>query len=89
MFKQRLKVTIGVILLIAGVLAGSYFGVNGLWWLQDNWTMPESWKMGIMWVMLAILAGLFVKLLWELGRGIIWFVKWLFLEPYQNRKRGK
>lgn len=83
-FLKRMK----KILLFMGLIL-SFWGlglllVNGIWWLQDNWVMPDQLRMTVMWIILLALIGLAAYALWNLLKILYIGFHWLFIEPFKK-----
>ncbi|WP_339304387.1 hypothetical protein NST33_18055 [Paenibacillus sp. FSL L8-0435] len=88
-FFNRLKKT----LLITGLIL-SFWGLglllmNGIWWLQENWVIPDTLRMTIMWIVFFVLIGLAAYALWNLLKILYVGFHWLFIEPFKKNRLSK
>ncbi|WP_124115367.1 hypothetical protein [Paenibacillus xylanexedens] len=88
-FFKRMKKT----LLFAGLISALWGLVlllmNGIWWLQDNWVMPDQLRATVMWIILLALIGLAVFASWNLLKILYTGFRWLFIEPFKKSKTTK
>ncbi|WP_336761406.1 hypothetical protein [Paenibacillus sp. USHLN196] len=89
-FLERMKKTLLFLGLILALWGLGLLLMNGIWWLQDNWTMPDRLRMVIMWILLLALIGLAAYALWNLLKILYVGFHWLFIEPFKKsyRKEG-
>jgi hypothetical protein len=92
MFKQRLKKTgkVGGIIILCVIGAGVFAYLSSL---LANWMSTvqtgEGFKHVIGYIALFLLACWLGFCVFKAIQGIVWFIKWLFVEPYKARRRGK
>jgi drug/metabolite transporter (DMT)-like permease len=90
MFKERGKltlITIGYILLSAIFLyifaqVVFHFGKHPI-------HLSDLFRNIIKWIFIGALVYAVLQLLWLFGQGLVWFIKWLFIEPYQERRKKR
>lgn len=83
-FFSRLKKTLLFTGLIMSLWGLGLLLMNGIWWLQDNWAMPDSMRNIIMWILIIICIGFMIYALWNLLKIVYIGFHWLFIEPFRK-----